>query len=131
MEPAKPNQTYKTWYLFLPLFYMVSVTILVLVLMAVGFFRAGTDDWVAILLSSFLFILVSVSGFLIILILTIYLLVKNHVFFLAIQRHWPVLLAIVYFFIPNFPGPIDEIIVSGILSALATYFGIRDRKKES
>jgi len=123
-----------TWIFFLPFLYFVGFLAL-----GTAFFwtealesPAGEGTawhWTKLIFSSFAYLLLGGIGFFAIAIYTLYKLIRGNALFLAIRRHWPLLLAVVYFFLPNLPGPLDEIVVSAIMSALATYFGFRSEKR--
>lgn len=133
------NPSHKsTWIFFLPFMYLFFAFLLGVLLLGKEIFNYESTDshqtffiqFLKIAFSSFLYLLISGIGFLIVTVYTIYRLIRNQSFFLAIQRHWPILLAILYLFIPNLPGPVDDFIVSSLLSALAVYFGFSKKEKK-
>lgn len=123
----------QTWIAFLPFLYLVGYV----VIGSYFFWSQATQDvtqtenssggvsWLQLVMSSVAYLVIGAIGFVFVSVYTLYRLVRERAVFLALQRHWPLLFAILYFFIPNLPGPVDEIVVSTLMGALATYFGLK------
>lgn len=120
-----PSSKRSTWVAFLPFLYLVGFMLMGIFLFWTEALDEPNRNWVKILFSSLFYLIVGGIGFFSVSIYTFYRLVKDRALFLAVQRHWPLLLAVLYFFIPNLPGPVDEIVVSTIMGALATYLGLK------
>ncbi|MCC5814865.1 MAG: hypothetical protein JJT78_08920 [Leptospira sp.] len=125
-----PSSKRSTWIAFLPFLFLVSFMLLGIFLFWSEALDEGNKNWVKIMFSSLFYLIAGGLGFLIVSIYTLYRLLRDKALFLAVQRHWPLLLAVLYFFIPNMPGPVDEIVVSTIMGALATYLGLKGESDE-
>ncbi|WCL49498.1 hypothetical protein [Leptospira sp. GIMC2001] len=113
----------KTWILFLPFIFAYIFVFLGIYLVWGSDVPQTGVEWFKILGSSALYLVSGIVGFIIISLYTLYRLVRESILFDAIKKHWPIIIALIYPFLPNLPGPIDEVAVATIMSSLAGYFG--------
>jgi hypothetical protein len=131
MENIKKNTNFKTWILLLPLIFVYTYLGLGILLVWGDSLPQSTREWLLMLGSSILYLITGVIGFIFSCLFTLYKLVHENILIVAIKKHWPILIALIYPFLPNLPGPIDEVVVGTILSSLATYFGWKNKKQEA
>jgi hypothetical protein len=91
-------------------------------------FPHGFSDWLVAVGSSIGYLLAGVIGLVPVILVSLYFTIKDRDVIRSVRLTWPLLLAGVYFLIPNIPGPIDDVIVAGVCSVLEIWFLIRRNK---
>jgi hypothetical protein len=81
----------------------------------------GEADWLALIGSSILYLALGVAGFVAALILGGWLALRDSAPYETLKRMWPLLLLVVYYFVPNLPGPIDEAIATAVAAIVQGY----------
>lgn len=87
-----------------------------------------TISTLAVVGSSLLYLLVGVIGLIPILFLALFLIIKDTSIYSTLRKYWPIVLALLYPFFPNLPGPIDEFVVETIAVGIQVYFSTRKNK---
>ncbi|MCE9501910.1 MAG: hypothetical protein K8R21_15630 [Leptospira sp.] len=114
---------------------ILSVSIYLYSFFAIGAFLIwntntpeSTMSTLAVVGSSLLYLLVGVIGLIPILLFAIFLVIKDTSIYSTVRKYWPILLALLYPFLPNLPGPIDEFVVETIAVGIQVYLSTRKHK---
>ena len=83
---------------------------------------ATVMGWLGVIASSLGYIAVGIIGLIPVLLIAIYLIVRDRNLLGTLLNHWPLVLAFAYPFLPSLPGPLDDVIVSGLAVALEIWF---------
>ncbi|MBD3410735.1 MAG: hypothetical protein GF419_11080 [Ignavibacteriales bacterium] len=86
----------------------------------------GEADWLALIGSSILYLAAGVVGFVVALALGGWMALRDSAPYETIKRMWPLLLLVVYYFVPNLPGPIDEAIATAVAAIVQGYLVKRE-----
>lgn len=74
-------------------------------------FPNSWSEFGGILGSSVVYIVFGIILYIPVIFMAIYFFVRDRSVSETMTNHWPIVLALVYMFVPNMPGPIDEIVV--------------------
>lgn len=89
----------------------------------------STLSAISLLASSIAYLILGIITFLLVLLTSIFLAFKDSNIRQTVNKHWPLIFAIIYWILPDFmPGPIDDIILAAISVALETYFWQTSKK---